>query len=696
MQPFVDYAMQALRTGLCVMPASTQGDKKPLGNSKTDHRWKHFQEKLPTETQIQTWYKDDTLTNIGFITGKVSGNLEVMDFDDMDTYHQFKEAALACGLAALVTKIESGYLEHSPRGVHWFYRCKEIEGNQKLASRLKTPEEMKDKHDKIKGLIETRGEKGYIIAAPSEGPVNPAGKYTLVAGSLATIATISKDERQELFRLARTFDTIPKRIEKATFSPLVSTGDLPGELFAAQTSWADILEPHGWKRCFTDRQGVTYWTRPGKVRGISASTNYGDSDYLYIWSTNTSFDAERGYSKFAAYTFLNYGGDFEEAARVLAEKGFTSTEKMALPKFCGIGARGKEEITAELEAVASSVTFLELTKHEYPEPQMLCPILPVGVTILGGSPKIGKSWLALEMLLCAVSDGKRALFNQYQMKPVECLYLALEDNKRRIKDRILKLSKPPLNFARHVPPTNKLVFECGDSDWPKIGQGCMERLEKHLELHPKCGFIVVDTLQMVRPKPKKGMTAYEMDYEVISVFQQFAIKHNIAILLITHLRKSFGGREEDPFEQVTGSMGLTGAADCGIVLKKGISSGRAEMYIRGRDVEERTLILEFVDGFWSLLGEVDGSGSIFSKYQESILECLLEAGKPLKPSEINRWLEQNEGRKDTNIRRTMLKMFERDTVQKDQYGRYSARPGAVFASSGKAATGWTVDHPSIE
>ena len=136
----LDYALNALSLGFCVMPATTDGSKQPLGNSSTDRRWKQFQTALPTQSKIKEWYAGN-LTNIGFICGKVSGNLEVMDFDDATAYHDYKTAAVSCGLGTLVAKIESGYLEHSPRGIHWLYRCDEIAGNLKLASREKTSEE---------------------------------------------------------------------------------------------------------------------------------------------------------------------------------------------------------------------------------------------------------------------------------------------------------------------------------------------------------------------------------------------------------------------------------------------------------------------------------------------------------------------------------------------------------------------------
>lgn len=319
----LEYAIHALSLGFCVMPASEDGKKQPLGNSATDRRWKHFQSIPPTLDTAKSWYATG-LKNIGFVTGKVSGNLEVIDFDDADCYHEFKGAAVACGMGELVSRIETGYLEHSPKGVHWFYRCEEISGNLKLASREKTPEERTHERDKVQVMIETRGEGGFIIAAPSSGPVNPKGEYRLVSGSLETVATITPAERSELHHLALTFDRMPKTIEYSevnSIGPMRPDGTRPGDDFAEQTSWDQILEPHGWKRCFT-RGPETFWTRPGKEYGISATTNYADSGLFYVFSSSTDFEPNRGFSKFAVYTYLNHHGDFEAAARSLGEEGF--------------------------------------------------------------------------------------------------------------------------------------------------------------------------------------------------------------------------------------------------------------------------------------------------------------------------------------------------------------------------------------
>ena len=312
-QAILNAVKEALEAGLCVMPPKQDGSKRPYTGT-----WEKYQDAPPTIEELRAWYKGGILTGIGYICGKVSGNMEVMDFDEKAIYQTYKESAEKAGMSDLLEKIEAGCLEGSPRGFHLPYRCDLIEGNIKLAKRPKLPEEKKDENDKIKTLIETRGQGGYIIGAPTFGSVNPDGNYRSLRGSVKTIAKITTEERALLHDLARTFDQ-PDHFEKdaARFNEQATkVGERPGDDFNLRATWSEVLEPHGWQIVF-EREGISHWRRPGKKVGISATTNYANSDLFFCFSTSTPFEPERGYSKFSAYTVLNHGGDFSAAARQL-------------------------------------------------------------------------------------------------------------------------------------------------------------------------------------------------------------------------------------------------------------------------------------------------------------------------------------------------------------------------------------------
>ena len=156
-----DAALAACAAGISSVPPAQDGTKRPDLKS-----WRRYQLDRATAEELAAWYAPPGRTGVGWVTGRVSGGLEVLDFDDRSTWAEYQTLCDGAGLASLLGRVVAGYCEHTPNGAHLAYRCSEIEGNQKLAQRL----------DK-KALIETRGEGGYIIVAPSHGGVNLKGAY---------------------------------------------------------------------------------------------------------------------------------------------------------------------------------------------------------------------------------------------------------------------------------------------------------------------------------------------------------------------------------------------------------------------------------------------------------------------------------------------------------------------------------------
>jgi putative DNA primase/helicase len=154
--------------------------------------------------------------------------------------------------------------------------------------------------------------------SPSNGKVHPSGRcYELLRGGFATIPVLTPEEREQLWSVARTFDvTDPPAADpaeaKATKRGRDDWQDLvsPWDDYNGRARWEDLLPD--WANVF--REGETeYLRRPGKDRGVSATVNRNGSGRLYVFSTSTEFEAEKPYTKFAAYALLEHGGDFREA-----------------------------------------------------------------------------------------------------------------------------------------------------------------------------------------------------------------------------------------------------------------------------------------------------------------------------------------------------------------------------------------------
>jgi hypothetical protein len=337
-------AVAYLKTGLSFIPISADGTKQPAfellplvprGESGVFKRsWGIFKQRQPTRDEVDAWFKERYCCpgyGMAVLGGAVSGGLEIIDFDTADLFEPW---------AKIVRKkaprlLDKLVLVETPRpGVHAYFRSKACGGNCKLARIPIRPQG--EKKWKAKTLIEVKGEGGYCLAPPSPGECHPRRTcYTFETDKdLTQIAVITAKERQILFEAARSFDKWEEHLREnrpwtqRRSQSGAASGGRPGDYFNARANWPDILQPHGWSLEGDDGGSIDYWCRPGKTSGISATTNYEDSDLFYVFSSNADpFDQDRAYTKFHAYALLEHDGDFSAAARALARRGYGQRKK---------------------------------------------------------------------------------------------------------------------------------------------------------------------------------------------------------------------------------------------------------------------------------------------------------------------------------------------------------------------------------
>lgn len=309
----------AQAAGHSIIPIKSDGTKMP------PFEWNIYRTSPASRPQITEWFKLSGYTGYGVICGanieREGLGLELLDFDDRDTYQIFLDTAEAIGLGGIVDRIREGYEESTPdAGAHLPYFCSEFAGNTRLASRPGPDSERPRKQ--APPLIETRGEGGYFIAAPSNGTVHPSGKaWRLISGGWDSIATIAPQERNDLWALARSFDQLPPRETGTPRQPKSADGDRPGDIFrqdhSTVSTFSPLVEKHGWRLIY-ERNGVGYYRRPGKDEGISATFGHAETDYFYVFTTSTEFDAGRGYNPFSVYVLLEHDGNVEAAVDEIA------------------------------------------------------------------------------------------------------------------------------------------------------------------------------------------------------------------------------------------------------------------------------------------------------------------------------------------------------------------------------------------
>lgn len=257
-----------------------------------------------------------------------------------------------------------------------------------------------------------------------------------------------------------------------------------------------------------------------------------------------------------------------------------------------------------------TITAADLQQKDLPPIKFIVDrLLSVGLNILASPPKYGKSWMVLALCLAVASGGR---FLGYTTNQCGCLYLALEDSQRRLKTRMNKL------LAGKTAPTG---FHFATMANP-IDGGLFNELEDFLKKHPDTGLIVVDTLQRVRGASHGKEGAYAADYREVGALKAFADQHNVALLLVHHLRKMKD--DGDPFNMISGTNGIMGAADTTMVLtKEKRGDSNATFSVVGRDVESSDTVLRFNKDtcYWENLGDADwfAEQQARQEYQESPL-----------------------------------------------------------------------------
>jgi hypothetical protein len=233
----------------------------------------------------------------------------------------------------------------------------------------------------------------------------------------------------------------------------------------------------------------------------------------------------------------------------------------------------------------------------------------------------------------------------------DVLYCALEDNKRRLRSRMQKL------FPFDGWP-DRLDFKCS---MPRLPEGGMKVIEDWITKANKPRLVIIDTLARVKMPTRRNQTPYEADYDAIQGLQNLAGIYGVAIVVVHHLRKA---ESDDPFDTVSGALGLTGAADSIMIIRR--EPQGVALMVQGRDVEECNKAVSFdrETSRWRIIGDADEIHQ--SNERSSILATLRDADAPMSPNQI----ATATGAKAANIRKLVAKMVDVGSVKKSQRGRY--------------------------
>ena len=318
---------------------------------------------------------------------------------------------------------------------------------------------------------------------------------------------------------------------------------------------------------------------------------------------------------------------------------------------------------------ADMISARELCTMEFAPLKYIVPrVIPEGLTILAGRPKIGKSWL---VLLIGILIAKRAQLSglDYGMTvPIggSVLYLSLEDGNRRLQRRMTKLIGSAL-------PENWPASLYLKTEWRRFDQGGLDDISAwHADATARGQnpvLVIVDTLAKVRAPWNPKASPYQNDHDALAGLQKLADELRIAVIVNHHDRKMDA---EDIFDTISGTLGLTGAVDTILVLSR--KAQGTTLHIRGRDLEDETpLAMQFdkATGQWSVLG--DAADVQRSAERTRILMALAKAPEGLHVAEIKAAANV---RSRTAADVLLFKMAEAGDIERVKRGLYGL-PGTI-------------------
>jgi uncharacterized membrane protein len=290
---------------------------------------------------------------------------------------------------------------------------------------------------------------------------------------------------------------------------------------------------------------------------------------------------------------------------------------------------------------------VDLMRLDFEPISWLVPgLLPEGLMVLAARPKIGKSWLALDLAL-ATATGGRLLGRPARRGDV--LYLGLEDSDRRMQGRLLKLGADNLDLRR-------FEYSC---DWPRGELGAIA-ISDWIEGHPDARWIVIDVFTRLREATNGRDNAYSGDYQAVAMLKPQ--RPGVTVLLVHHTRKA---DSDDPLDSISGTLGIGGAADGVLVLKRARGESEAELHLIGRDLEDEGQFAVRFDRDscrWQWMGEA----WIVRMTAERRQALDLLAANPMKPAELAKAL----GKTQEAARVMVHRMGEDGLIERGMDGRY--------------------------
>ena len=550
----------------------------PVTTEKTPLvKWSKYRDRLPTNEEISRWFRRDNAIAV------VAGCVQCIDFDEKYSTGIFEKFCKRCK-ENMVDVLRHGLLcQKTPSGgYHLIFISEPNEKNQKLAVA-----------ENGNVAIETRASGGYFLISPSKG-------YQIISGSIDHIPTITIEERDELFSIARSFNCSHK--EKQVYDTSI---EKPGDDYDSNADIPELLRLHGW----THVNGNN-WRRPNKTRGISATWNH-IPNRLFVFSSSTQFEPNVAYRPWHIYAILKCNGDFHKAAAELSQMGYGSNGLTMSTTYSEVSAKLGQIAKKDGQMVGDNdhVKLPPILKYteaiKKPEcnvipDEVICGVLHRGCKMILSAPsKARKSWTMLELGL-SVAGG------QYWMGietiPTPVLYIDFEFLYGLFSERRNKIIMAKYGNMDIELPFYELVLRGYDASFFEI--------KRHIESFCKekeIGLIIVDPIYKLADDFDENKAKDVA--KLLREFEKLASSLNVAIAFAHHFAKG-NSSEKGSIDRASGS-GVWAREPDAILMVTPLDDENYTLEIHLRNFPQKDPIaIYWNDGVWEVNTNIDVDSEI--------------------------------------------------------------------------------------
>jgi len=604
MTDLLEAALSYAQLGWCVFPCN---GKKPA----TEHGLK---DATADPEQIKSWWQNRNY-NIAVVCGQPSGFWAL----DIDTYGEISLEDLGIELPETIE-------QETARGRHVLFKTSGLA--------------IKSTAGKLGKDLDVRGDGGYIIVAPSVHP--DTGKTYCW----------EVDHRPDNFNLAEAPEALLRLVEKQD-TPQRTNGTTQPHLQQHDTSYGLKALAGESEKVVTapiGQQENTLNTAAFKIGQLIA-----DGDVALATAVKALTEAGLEMANDPAREAWTEKQIHEKVVRGLRE----GAGKLREP-HSGDKLREEPEAEAKEEHPEEPFQMSAVREHEPGEVNWIVEdVLPEGFTLLAGRPKMGKSFLILDIAV-NVANG-RQVAKAFPTEQTGVLYLALEDNLNRIIRRL-----DAVGVAREDYPTNCTVA----TQWP-AGPVGVAKIDAFLSEHPDHKVVLIDTLQhILKPDTEEG---YRVTSAELRPLQRLALKHGAAIVAVLHTRKSKAIKDDefDPldFDNILGSRAYSAVADAIIMMHRARNEKFGRLAITGRDVSDAIYEASFDKQRWEFAA-VNRRTTIRKQVIE-LFEQHCEA--EYSPLEVCQRLGLDTAKHHDAMRQRLSRMEKEGAIERVSHGRYKQR-----------------------